>query len=283
MKIEIIPIYEKLEEYVAELEKGKQDAETLWEQYAIAPYWQTLCQYALMDLSERKPVPIKDSAVLKSQLDLLHNIELDQLQTEFEKIASLLPNYDDDTITVALYPITDENTTVKERQNGVVGTALFGNLIIQINPLCADFEKWIPYVFTHEYHHTVWGNYWFVLHGGALNNRFIDSLLIDGEADSFALSLYPKLRPAWLFDMSKKTEKRLWNDIYSKLVLKTDVDYCHYMFGEENETIPWCAGYTIGYRIVQSYLTSHKESSFHELVEKRPEEILNESGYFSVV
>ncbi|MDO5291991.1 MAG: DUF2268 domain-containing putative Zn-dependent protease [bacterium] len=283
MKIKLIPVYESLEIYLEKLENKEQGANELWEQYAIAPYWKTLCQYAPMDLSDRKPVPITDSMILRQQIKQLHTLDLEKLQREFERIVSILPNYDDDPIYVALYPISDENWSVKERQNGVVGTSLFGNLIIQINPLAMDYEQWIPYVFAHEYHHTVWGNYWFVNHGGELTNRFINSLVIDGEADSFSLSLYPKLKPKWLFSMSKQTEELLWKDVYSNLVEKTEVDYCKYMFGQEGSEIPWCAGYVIGFQIVQSYLKYHENISFSELVEKRPEQILDESGYYSTL
>ena len=69
--------------------------------------------------------------------------------------------------------------------------------------MVTGYENWIRYVFAHEYHHTVWGNYWFMLHRGELDNKFIDSLVIDGEADSFAMELYPTLQPQWLFHLSE--------------------------------------------------------------------------------
>lgn len=83
-----------------------------------------------------------------------------------------------------------------------------------------------------------------MLHAGSLENKLIDSLIIDGEADSFALSLYPELKPKWIFDMPK-----------------------------EEEGIPWCAGYAIGYMLVQQYLKETGETILH-LLEKKPEDIL---------
>lgn len=102
----------------------------------------------------------------------------------------MLPNYDDDPVTVAIFAGSNDNKDVNIKQNGDIGTSLFGNIMIQVNPLIKGYEDWIKYVFAHEYHHTVWGNYWFNLHGGELQNKLIDSLVIDGEADSFALELY---------------------------------------------------------------------------------------------
>lgn len=43
-----------------------------------------------------------------------------------------------------------------------------------------------------------------MLHSGELDNMFINSLIIDGEADSFAMELYPDLKPQWLLGMSEE-------------------------------------------------------------------------------
>lgn len=282
MNVKIIPIYRHLDAYVADVEKGEDTLEALWEKYAIEPYWEILCQYAPFDISDRKPKPITDIMTLKSQLDLLMEIDLAELEQEFQKIVNLLPNYDDDLIYVALYPLSDENKTVKERQNGVVGTSTFGNIFIEINPLADQFHSWIPYVFAHEHHHTVWGNYWYVLRENPLANTFIHALLIDGEADSFALSLYSDLKPKWLFDLSAEAEEALWKEHYANLVLQENVDYCKYMFGDERAGIPWCAGYAIGFRIVQTFLASNPNVSFAKLLEMNPMDIYRESGYRNI-
>ena len=283
MNLEIIAVYKNLKDYVAGLENDVENADVLWNKYAIDPYWEKLCQYAPFDLSDRKPKPVTNLQTLKKQIDLLNKIDLDNLKDIFEKIASALPINEDDTIYIALYPLSDDNTAVKERQNGVAGTSTFGNMLISINPLADNFLEWIPYVFAHEYHHTVWGNYWYALHGGELDNRFINSLLIDGQADSFALSFYPGLKPKWLFDMSKETEKALWEKHYSKVYLEPDVDYGKYMFGDEANKIPWCAGYAIGYRIVQQFLLRNPNTSFLKLLEMRPLDIYKLSGYAPTV
>ncbi len=279
MNLEIIAVYKNLQDYVTGIENNAKDAETLWNKYAIDPYWEILCQYAPFDLSDRKPKPVTDILTLKKQIDLLNNIDLDNLKDIFKKTASSLPMNEDDTIYIALYPLSDDNAIVKEQQNGVAGTSTFGNMLININPLADNFFEWIPYVFAHEYHHAVWGNYWYALHGGELDNSFINSLLIDGQADSFALSFYPALKPKWLFDMSKETEKVLWDNHYSKIYPEQDVDYGKYMFGDEANGIPWCAGYAIGYRIVQQFLVRNPDTTFVKLLEMRPLDLYKLSGY----
>lgn len=130
----------------------------------------------------------------------------------------MLPNNDDDPVTVAIFAGSNDNKDVNIKQNGDIGTSLFGNIMIQVNLLIKGYEDWIKYVFAHKYHHTVWGNYWFNLHGGELQNKLIDSLVIDGEADSFALELYPELNRN---DCSEWQKKR------SMLFGKAGINHCY--------------------------------------------------------
>lgn len=272
MKINIINSYSGVKKYIERVAKGE-DKQLCWDEEVLSPHWKTLCCYAPFDLSDRKPSAITDIHELQLQCSLLEQLNMQNLEKEFERVATLLPNYDDDPITVVIFPGNPTNQTVNEKQNGVVGTSLFGNMYIEVNPLIEGYEEWIPYVFAHEYHHTVWGNYWFMLHGGELENKFIDSLIIDGEADSFALELYPTLKPKWLFDLSTEEMEHLWNAKYQSIVTQQNIDYPTYMFGSEDAQIPWCAGYAIGYWLVQKYLRQTNQSAI-DILEIKPELLL---------
>lgn len=272
MKINVINTYKEVRNYIERVQNGDSPA-LCWEEEVVFPYWDQLCCYAPFDLSERKPSMITDLVSLKKQCDLLEALNVVSLEKEFERVTGILPNYDDDPITVTLFPSDDHNATVNDKQNGVVGTSLFGNLFIQVNPLVPGYEDWIKYVFAHEYHHAVWGNYWFMMHGSELENQFIESLVIDGEADSFALSLYPALRPQWLFDLPEEEIHRLWEDRYREIANRTEVDYISYMFGNQDQNIPWCAGYAVGYQLVQNYLTVTGKTIV-EILETKPEVLL---------
>lgn len=244
------------------------------EEEVIAEIWERLCCYAPFDLSERKPEAITDIDSLEKQCALLEGLDERALKNEFVRVASMLPNYDDDPIAVVILPGDHGNTSVNERQNGVVGTSMFANILIQVNPLVRDYERWLEYVFAHEYHHTVWDNYWYVLHGGELRNTLIDFLMTDGEADCFAMEMYPDLKPQWLFTMSETDIERLWKDKYIDKAMDTGVDYEAYMFGNEEMGIPWCAGYAIGYMLVRRYLTSARKFAV-DILELKPEFIRN--------
>ncbi len=273
-KVVILPVYKQIKEYINEVRKGEKEADILWDEIMVSPYWDKLCEYAPMDLSMRKPEAITNLSVLEEQYKRLCLLDIEKLTEKFNQVTKLLPNYDDDPITVAIYPFSDSKKEVREKQNGVIGTSLFGNLYISVNPLATEYEKWIPYVFAHEYHHTVWGNFWYCLHGKELKGTFIDSLVIDGLADTFAMSLYPECKPLWIFSLEEDELLSLWYDTYRGLVNKQEVDYATYMFGSKEEHIPWCAGYAIGYAIVQHYLKQGKQYSNRELIETNPVKFL---------
>lgn len=272
MKINVINTYKEIRKFIERIKNGE-SPNVCWEEEVLSAYWDKLCRYAPIDLSARKPKVISDISVLEKQCDLLEMLDTDSLEKEFERVAAVLPNYDDDPITVAIFPSDNDDICVNSKQNGVVGTSLFGNIMIQVNPIIQGYEAWIRYVFAHEYHHTVWGNFWFMLHGGELQNKFIDSLVIDGEADSFALELYPELKPEWLFGMSEKEIISLWENKCIDLVERTDVDYGSYMFGNDEGGIPWCAGYAVGFFLVQKYLCITNESVV-DILELKPELLL---------
>jgi uncharacterized protein YjaZ len=278
MKLDIIAVYENLDGYILEMEKENQDCDILWDKYAIQPYWEKISQWAPFDMSNRKPKPIKNIIKLKQQIELMKNIDLKAIKKSFMEVANVLPNYDDDPITIAIYPVDDDNLIVKEEQNGVWGVNVFGNIILNINPLAQDYLEWIPYVFAHEYHHTVWGNYWNVIHGGRTGS-FIESMLIDGQADAFAKDFYPSLKPKWISQIAKEQEKELWSRCYFGLLNETNVDYNKYMFGDSKAGIPWCAGYFFGYRVIECFKKQYPLISVKEMIEMKTEAIYTMSGY----
>lgn len=139
MELKIIPVYENLWNYIGAIETGQLDYECLWDEYAIRPYWDQLACWAPGSLDYMKPRAIKDVRKLRQQLDLLMQLDLNVLKNEFLKTGQDLPKADDDPLSIAIYPLDDENKSVKERQNGVLGACVFGNILIQVNPLAEDF------------------------------------------------------------------------------------------------------------------------------------------------
>ncbi len=277
--INLISVYNHMDGYLEEAEQEDHIAfPELWDKYAIKPYWDDISQWAPFDLSDRKPKPITDTVSLKKQVDMLRSMDLGAIQSEFQSVMSKLPGYDSDDMTVAIYPLDDKNELVKERQNGVLGDCIFGNIMLQVNPFAENYLTWIPYVFAHEYHHCIWGHYRYVIRGGG-NGTLLEALLIDGQADSFAKSIYPSLHPAWIEQISENDERELWKMHYADRLKHTEFDYPKYMFGSREDGVPWCAGYFFGYRIIESFRKRFPHIDYKSMLEMDTEEIYTLSCY----
>lgn len=275
MEIEIICPYENGLKYIDEMRNGNpKDPQFVWEKYFIQPYWDQISQWAPFDQSFMKPAMIEDLDMLEQQLNLLATLDVNQLKREFTRISRELPKHDEDPILVAIYP--NANALVRERQNGVVGACVFGNVLIHVNPLADQWDQWIPYVFAHEYHHSVWGHHWYVMNGG-LEGNFLEYMVNEGQADAFAQSLFPHLQPQWLSALTPGDETRLWEETKPILFSTDRNDFDKYMFGDETSGLPWCIGYKFGNLMINGYLRSHPQISFNQLIAVHPKEILNES------
>ncbi|WP_368488832.1 hypothetical protein [Clostridium sp. BJN0013] len=135
MELEIIAVYENLEGYILEMEKKRADYEVLWDKYAIQPYWEKISQWASFDMSDRKPKPMKDTGKLKQQIKLMKEINLNIIKGEFIRALNVLPNYDDDTIVIAIYPLKEIVNNLK------INRCIDGNAIsIVINE--PPLENW---------------------------------------------------------------------------------------------------------------------------------------------
>jgi uncharacterized protein YjaZ len=135
-------------------------------------------------------------------------------------------------------------------------------------------------VLAHEHHHSIWGYNYFFIKG----NRGMDlltSLLVDGQADSFAKSICPELNANWTEALTTEQELGQWQ-IIEKYLKEEDTRELHIRFFFGGTGTPPNTAYTIGYHIVQLYLKRHPEISFNELLDKDSWEILKESSYDGV-
>ena len=278
MKVKYINTIESARKYIKATEQINANHEELWNEFLIKPYWKELSQWAPFDCSFMKPSPIKDVKKLKKQLDAFQLINFENIKLEFERISNALVKQDDAPIIIAFYPLDDNNLIVKDRQNGVVGLCVFGNIVIKINPLADEYEKWIPYVLAHEYHHTVWGHNWYVLRSNA-KGTLLEYIINEGQAEAFARSLYSSLEPEWLNKLTKKQENLYWDKFVPVLDSVDKSEHSSYMFGDTSIGFPWCAGYYFGYEIVKSYLKDNPQISFNDLIDIEPGVILANSRF----
>lgn len=275
INIKIIPTFDNAKEYIKDVENNSGDAQKSWQKYMIEPFWTDIAKWAPFDQSFKQPACISDIAILKKQLPAISEILISDLQSKFTDITKEIPlPEDDDPMLVALYP-----SCVGGNLHGVVGTCVFGNIILNINPLINDYQKWIPFVFAHEYHHNAWGYNHYVLQGGKnVQGTFLEYMITEGQADLFAESLFPDLAPNWNRPFDGKTEAELWERI-KPVLFKDQESHTAYMFGDEGMGLPWCMGYKFGRAITADYLSKHTNMSFSELINIPADKILAESRF----
>lgn len=277
MSIKIISTFENANKYLTFAEGNSSAMQSLWQEYMIEPFWADIAKWAPFDQSFKQPPYIKDVAVLKNQLPKMYEIKIDDLQSEFTNITKKLPlpSEDDEPMLVVFYP-----SCVGDNLHGVVGTVVFGNIIIQINPLVEGYRKWIPFVFAHEYHHNAWGYNHYVLHGGRdVQGTFLEFMITEGQADLFAESLFPGLIPKWNRPFDGDTEAALWERVKQVLLSKEHEIHSLYMFGDEKKGLPWCMGYSFGRAIVSDYISKNPQISFSELIDIPVNEIFEASRF----
>ena len=268
MRFELILAYQNLSKYI---EEGAD--EEAWNKTMIEPYWNMLTKGAPFPMDHMKPYCSIGKEQAQKQLELLDEVDWEDYFTIFEEISSKLPKDDEDTIYIVIYP------SITEISEGIYGTGVWGNIILNINPLNENSIQWIPYVFAHEYHHSVWGDYWYCKQGGAgLKGTFLENLIIEGEADAFAKSLNPGLIPSWHKGLRPQEELQVWEKFESILEENlTPEEVAKYMFGCKELSIPQNAGYYYAIQIVEAYLKKREGVTFSQLLEVNPNIIYKEA------
>lgn len=265
MKIELIHAYLNLEDYIKE---EHQNQET-WEKIMVEPYWNTLSKWAPFPEDYKKPIYHLEKNEANQQLDLLKKLDWDKVMETFNKVCDVLPKNDDDVMYVAIYP---SNTEIPE---GIYGTGVWGNIILNINARNSNFEKWLTFVFAHEYQHNVWGNYWYCIqNGNGLHGWFIESIIIEGEADAFAESICGDMKPSWHYGVKSEEETKIW-EIFKNVaeVCLSPEEAGKYIFGCEELGIPQSAGYYFGIKIVREYMKKNQIIDMKKILETPLEEI----------
>lgn len=218
--------------------------------------------------------PVTDLEALNSCLELVSAAPLSEIIARTcAEIDRHLPLPFDRAVCIWVDP------RIGRDEHGVVGTCVGDNILLQINPF-GDWLDYVPYVLAHESHHSYWG----YRHFGVKQRQRYDFgtlLVTEGEADSFAKTLFPDIDVPWIKALTPEQEREQWPVMQAALSSPDPATYTRFMFGDAPAGTPRYTGYTIGFRLVQAYLGRHPELSVAEWTERDPEEIIPESGYGS--
>ncbi|WP_440897124.1 DUF2268 domain-containing protein [Amphibacillus sp. Q70] len=188
-----------------------------------------------------------------------------------------------DEIKFGLYISDPEKLKLQKGYTGFGGIP--GFITVNIYPNDYNLPK-IPAVIAHEFNHNIRFSYFDWDHG---NVTVGDYLVIEGLAESFAKELYgtEQIGP-WVTNMDKEELKYSIDVIGESLDIKGFAEVSSYMFGDEIAAqegyqpigLPFCAGYAVGYKTVQSFMEKDNKT-IYEATLASTDEIINGSELFS--
>jgi len=163
------------------------------------------------------------------------------------------------------------NSFVKNKMGGVGGFSPWRNtIIISINPTVRNWETALKKTIAHEYNHSV-------IYNSHKWENLLDSIIFEGFAEHFREQVVGGKRAPWAKAVSQKECQKYFSKLKEKLNSKNHQLYREVFFGSEK--YPLWLGYSLGYQIVNSFLSKNKEKSWTDLVKIKPKEILKESSF----
>jgi uncharacterized protein YjaZ len=217
--------------------------------------------------------PYQPSEFLKKEVELLRNSDL--INIAKKALSNITLNLPGPNTKIIFMPANPSIHELFLKYNICMNAITLGSgkIIIMIDPTFNNWEKTLPYVIAHEYHHSTW------ISRNWKNADFslIEYLIFEGRADAFATSLYNDVKSSWTTMINRNQERTVWSKIESEAFERGHERINRVMFGSQD--IPFGSGYTIGFSIVQSFKRNNPEYSDKEIIDLKPEEILKMSKY----
>lgn len=213
--------------------------------------------------------PILEIAYLeKTLMEIKKNKELIKktVINALQKSNKLLQN---EEITVYILPPSSQEKKLLEMMKGISGfTSGSQHVIIAIDPNIKGWNQMLSYAVAHEFNHTYWTK------KNLANVKkwtLLDYLIFEGRGDCFAKLLYPDVKTPWTNALTEKERKQLWLDLQPKLKNENFSFHEEVLFGSDK--FPLWGGYSLGYDIVQKYVSKNKTTTAKKWVNLSAEEI----------
>ncbi|MEK9199980.1 DUF2268 domain-containing protein [Ureibacillus sp. FSL E2-3493] len=220
-----------------------------------------LCEPLQFFFPERSTEEIQFELLTNGLFDPDEGLEIDEtvkfleqqgvwqmLQREFEKLRSLWKGPD---VPIYIYPLTKYRPMIDGIEAKKNGITYNGVLFLFVSTDLKEEE--LKALLAHEYHH--------ICRLAYLNKRpeeieLIDSLIIEGMAEAAVEELYGEKRLSpWTKKYVIDDVRMLWEKYFVPALNLKGVQQHHpFLYGDECRGLPKWVGYSIGYRIVESYL-----------------------------
>ncbi|HET7870529.1 MAG TPA: DUF2268 domain-containing putative Zn-dependent protease [Actinomycetota bacterium] len=131
-----------------------------------------------------------------------------------------------------------------------------GDVTIAVDPASQNFATtlrvWLPALLAHELDHAKRTD-----SGPGSGHTLLDAMVFEGVADAFSIQAFPQTPPIPQDDaLSRSEEKAAWHRARGRLYDLLDMaEYRSWFFGTGQ--LPRWTGYTLGFRIVSSFLARH--------------------------
>lgn len=275
-RVTIVRGFEGMRNYVvAAQSETNPDLAALFRDHVVNPYWDSCAQGARYEslVTSAIDTPIEDLAELSKAVETIDTSGVEALIADaLEDASSLLPG---GPTTVCVFAADPKETFILEAMNGVTGFSPgAGRIWLQIYPGGGWLDE-VAAAVAHEYHHSV--SFEMDAQNPSRPIDLLDSILLEGRADSFAALLYPEKSYPWTEALSPEQEHDLWNIMQSQLRSTDEEIHNEFLFGSPD--LPHWGGYTIGFHIVQAYLRGHPNVSVTDWTGMGAHELLEQSGY----
>ncbi len=185
-------------------------------------------------------------------------------------------------IILGLYISDEEKSKLYNGYTGFGGIP--GFITLNMFPTLHNMPR-IPALLAHEFHHNIRFSHFSWDHG---NVTVGDYIVIEGLAESFAKELYgEEMLGPWVTRIDEEDLAYSTVVIGDALDVKGFAEVSSYMYGDEIAKqqgynpvgLSFCAGYAVGYHVVQSFLQKQNKT-IYEATLCSTEEILAGSGMF---
>jgi uncharacterized protein YjaZ len=255
-EIAVIKVYEGMARYAeaAAADPGA-DRAALWRREVIEPYWQTCAEGgAYLDYGPSWAAPFDDVAGLRAAATALAASDVEgAARAAAERAAAALPG---PPLTVCVLA-ADPAWSYLRAMHGIGGFALdAGRIWLTVLPE-GDWADWVAYGIAHEYHHSAW------MAAGREIADMGEYLVFEGRADAFARLLERGRRAPWTEALGEADAAAAWRIIEPRLGSSDAQEMQALMFGNGADVPNW-AGYTLGLRLVETYLAAHPDLTVAE-------------------
>lgn len=273
----IIPFYREYLNYIEEAKKQEVNLSELYHQtvkqpFLVNAFGKEFKDSELEDWTLTTPTAIDK---LEETVNLLikNQNSINKLVEETLKESS--DNLKGGKKSVYIIPANPSNTSTMKFLNGVTGVTWEKDVIlIQIDPTLLK-DEYLKYCLAHEYHHSVFMETNELPYRTTLEH----DVILEGKADAFAKNLYQDINIEWHEFTTSQMEVETWK-FFKENADGIGLTSKEILFnGSITKDIPERANYTLGNKIMDSFIEENPNTPTEEWTDMTVNEILEKSNY----